>query len=53
MGLRTSPQGRFITYLETDDVPDFCEFVATMYSADIIVTMDGSSNFVSLIKCLH
>ena len=27
-----------------DDLPDFCQIVATVYTADIIISVDGSSN---------
>eukprot|EP01116_Phalansterium_solitarium_P016312 TRINITY_DN3776_c0_g1_i1.p1 TRINITY_DN3776_c0_g1~~TRINITY_DN3776_c0_g1_i1.p1 ORF type:complete len:619 (-),score=133.87 TRINITY_DN3776_c0_g1_i1:125-1981(-) len=34
-------------YVETlEDVPDFCQHIATIYSADIIVTAHGSHNYL-------
>ena len=34
----------FNAYIETDDQPNYCQQVASMYAADIIVSVDGSHN---------
>jgi hypothetical protein len=39
-----SKQLGYSSYIETDDHPDYCQQIASMYSADIIVSVDGSHN---------